>query len=562
MDGEPERTTDDRSAGASDESAAPIAPGTGTVAATGTTTDAQPDPAPDTATALGLAVVLLALAGICALLGGHFLLGALRLAAGLLAGAGLGVLLIALLGGRLRRRVRTLLAAGLALVVALALTVPAVLVARTEPLDRAAAAGIAPLGEDDAVASAPNGQGPLLVRRADGSAQLVDASTGVQDVEAGPEDVLALSADGTRLVQVTGDVTRVSALGGGNDAAGSADGEGGAQSAPVEVPGTPLALDGDLLVVRACEDGACRLRGVDLAAPAEPLWTVMDAEETRGPDPAGVEVPAAARTVPGALDAVAATGVLPAVPLRFDPPQGWLQIDPATGFPVGGVLAPADADCRIAATPAPPDPQSVQEQGPLVLTACTAEDGALTASAFRDGSRLWESAPSPAGEWTVRLDAGRVLAAGTEEGTTADGEILASEHGAEWIAPGGDGVRQAEAFTARIGIDGTRMVLTNEAGQLLAYDTATGTNSWTHPLDDPDAEVRGSLAAGTAVVLDEIGRERPLDPRGAQRLRVIAAEDGEVTAEHVVTGTITAWHPASGGRALVTTSEETVLLAP
>ena len=44
--------------------------------------------APDAATALGLAVVLLALAGICALLGGHFLLGVLRLAAGVLAPIG------------------------------------------------------------------------------------------------------------------------------------------------------------------------------------------------------------------------------------------------------------------------------------------------------------------------------------------------------------------------------------------------------------------------------------------------------------------------------------------
>ena len=103
----------------------------------------------------------------------------------------------------------------------------------------------------------------------------------------------------------------------------------------------------------------------------------------------------------------------------------------------------------------------------------------------------------------MRLEAGRVLASGTEAGTTTEGEILASEHGADWTAPGGDGVAQAEAFTARIGIDGTRMVLTNEAGQLLAYDTATGTNSWTLPLDDPEAGVRGSLAAGTAVVLDE-----------------------------------------------------------
>ena len=516
--------------------------------------------APDAATALGLAVVLLALAGISALLGGHFLLGALRLAAGVLAGAGLGVLLIALLGGRLRRRTRTLLAAGLALVVALALTVPAVLATRVDSLGSAAAAEIAPLGEGDTVASAPGGQGPVLVRRADGTAQLLEPATGAREVESAAGDVLALSADGTRLVQVSGEVTRVHELGGGSDAEGSGAGEAGGRSAPVEVAGTPLALDGDLLVVRDCEEDVCRVRGIDLAAPDEPLWTVMDAEETRGPDQAGLALPARAEAPPGLLDAVAATGVLPSVPLRFDPAQGWLQIDAATGFPVGRVLAPADADCRIAATPAPPDPQSVQEQGPLVLTVCAGEDGALTATAFRDGAPLWESAPSPAGDWTVLLEAGRVLASGTEAGTTTEGEILASEHGADWTAPGGDGVAQAEAFTARIGIDGTRMVLTNEAGQLLAYDTATGTNSWTLPLDDPEAEVRGGLASGTAVVLDEIAREEPLDPRGAQRLRVITAEDGEVSDELVLDEEVTAWHPLSGGRALISTDEGAVLL--
>jgi hypothetical protein len=497
--------------------------------------------------------VLLALAGICALLAAHFLLGGLRLAAGVLAGAGLGVLVLALLGGRLRRRTRRLLAAGLALAAALALTVPAVLTTRLDPLERAAAATLAPLAEGDAVHSAPNGQGPLLVRRADGSAQLVTAGAESHDLEASAQDVLALSADGTRLVQVSGEVTRVHRL------------DGAADEPPAllaEVPRSPLALADDVLVLRACEEGVCRLRGVDLAAPEEPLWTIGDAEETRGPDPAGLEVAARSGTPPGLLDAVRSTGVLPAVPLRFDPAQGWLQVDPATGFPVGGILAPAAAECRIAATTAPPDPQSLQEPGALVLTACTAEDGALTATALRDGRVLWESAPSPAGQWSVRLDTGRVLATGTEEGTDAEGEILASERDADWTAPGADGVRQAEAFTARIGIDGTRMVLTNEAGQLLAYDTASGANSWTLPLDAPEGEVRGGLAAGTAVVLDELERERPLDPRGAQRLRVITAQDGAVTEELLLDEEIRALHPASGGRALVTTDQRTVLLGP
>ena len=66
----------------------------------------------DRTTALGAAVALLALAGVCALLGGHFVLGALRLAAGILVGAGLGAALAAVLPARLATRPRSLLAAG------------------------------------------------------------------------------------------------------------------------------------------------------------------------------------------------------------------------------------------------------------------------------------------------------------------------------------------------------------------------------------------------------------------------------------------------------------------
>ena len=524
--------------------------------------DNAPAPAPDRATMLGLAVVLLALAGICALLGEHFLLGALRLASGVLAGAGAGVLLLALLGDRPRRRTRTLLAAGLALVVALALTVPAVLATRPAPPERAAAATLAPLQEGDAVRAAPTGQGPVLIRRADGSAQLVSTETGAQDVEAAPDDVLALSADGTRLVQVGDELTRVHALGGGSDAEGSETDEAGGHTAPVEVPGIPLALAGDVLVVRACEDGICRQSGIDLEHPEEPRWTVSDAEETHGPDPAGTELPARAETPTGPLDAVAATGAVPTVPLRFDPGQGWLQVDPATGFPVGRVLAPADADCRIAATPAPPAAQDLQEQGPLVLTVCTGEGGELTATAYEDGQVRWQSAPSPEGEWSVRLDGGRVLAVDTEEGADAEGEMLASEQQADWQAPGGEGLREAEAFTARLGLDGTTMVAANASGQLVAYDTVSGAHRWTLPLDAEGAEVRGSLGAGTAVVLDEVPREHPLDPRGARRLRVVDAADGTVTAQLVTTERITQLQPLSGGRALVSTDEEALLLGP
>ena len=58
----------------------------------------------DAVVAAGLAVVLGALAGVCALLGGQFLLGVLRLAAGLLAGLAVGALAVAVLGERPRSR--------------------------------------------------------------------------------------------------------------------------------------------------------------------------------------------------------------------------------------------------------------------------------------------------------------------------------------------------------------------------------------------------------------------------------------------------------------------------
>ena len=117
----------------------------------------------------------------------------------------------------------------------------------------------------------------------------------------------------------------------------------------------------------------------------------------------------------------------------------------------------------------------------LVLTACSAEDGALTATAFREGQCLWESAPSPPGEWSVRLDGDTVLATGTEAGTDVPGEIVASGQRGDWQSTGRGGRATASAFTSRIGIDGAAMVVTNDSGQLVAYDTADGTNLWTLP---------------------------------------------------------------------------------
>lgn len=506
----------------------------------------------DRATLIGLAVVLLAAAGICALLGSHFLLGALRLAAGILAGLGLGAVLLALLPARLAERPRVLVAGATALATMLVLTVPAVIATRVAPLADQAVLSIPALGEGDAVHSLPAPDSPVLVRRADGSAQVLIGQV-PHSIEATPHDVLALSADGRRLVRATGASTEVILL---DPTASTADGSLPSRS----FEGTPIALDGDRLVQRTCSDGLCRNSGYDLGGSEEPLWVVSAPTETRGADPVGLEVAAVPGEAPGLLDAARATGVMPSVPLSFDPSQGWVQLDPGTGFPVGRILAGDEEECRIAATAEAVAAQDPLQASPLVITACSAEDGALTATAFRDGEVLWESAASPAGTWDVRIDHGRVLASGTEAGGDAPGEIIATEQRAAWTAPGGEGVAQAAAFTARIGLDGTAMVVSNESGQLLAYELADGANTWTLPLSTSEGEVRGTLSAGTAVVLDGVRRERPLEPRSTRRLRVIDVATGEVTSTDLVAAEVSAMHAVGGGRALVTVGDETLLL--
>lgn len=526
------------------------------------TSPATPDPetspaapgaeGPDTTTAIGLAVVLLALAGIAALVGGQFLIGALRLAAGILAGAGAGPVLLVLLGARGRRGSRRLLAGALALALAAALTLPAVMATRVPPPAEAASASIPALGEGDTVHSVPAADAPVLVRRADGTAQLLHGGT-VHEVDASGADALALSADGTRLIEVTGGRTVVSDLT-GSDRSGSGPEEIAA------VAGIPLALSEDLLVVRECEESdaeACTLSGYDLTVGDPPRWTLSapGTREARGIDPAGVEVAARPDAAPGLLDAVRVTGVLPAVPLRFDPAQGWIQLDAATGFPVGRVLAGPDQPCRVSVNG--PTPRT---DAPVVVTVCSAPDGALTATAHVRGEVLWTSEPSPAGQWAVQIDHGRVLATGTEEDTGISGEIVASEHRAAWTEPGAGALDEAVEAIVRLGIDGSRMVRANTSGQLVAYDTADGTNIWTLPLSAPEAPVHGTLESDTAVVLDPVRRTRPLQPRGAQRLRVVDADSGTVTADAVVTDPVRSVHGVGDGRALVTVGERTLLL--
>ncbi|WP_262424589.1 hypothetical protein [Brachybacterium sp. Z12] len=62
------------------------------------------------------------------------------------------------------------------------------------------------------------------------------------------------------------------------------------------------------------------------------------------------------------------------------------------------------------------------------------------------------------------------------------------------------------------------------------------------------------------MVLDTVVREEPLEPRGAQRLRVIDAMTGEVTVEMLISEEVGAVHAVGGGRALVTVGGETLLL--
>ena len=533
----------------------------------------------DATTLTGVAVVALALAGICALLGSHVLIGALRLTAGVLAGLGAGTAGLVLMGSRGSPRRRRLLAGALAIALAAALTVPAALGSRPDPLQAQATASIAPLTEHDRVTSVPTPAGPdspVLIRRADGSAQLLRGERVDQldpgdeidradeldpggELDAGEEDVLALSADGTRLLRTVEEATQVMSL------------EPGAPpTQETAVPGVPYALAGDVLVVRACEDGVCRHHGHDLSRASageeepDPLWTTSGASETRGADPAGAELPAVPADPdqhPGPLEAVAATGMMPGVALRFDPGQGWVQLDPATGFPVGQVLARPEQTCRIAATNPAPAAPSLHEPEPVVVTLCSEQDGAMTARAHQGGALLWQSQPSPAGQWSVRLEDGRVLATGTEAGADTAGEIVASGEQADWNAPGGPALAEATALTARLGIDGSRMVVTNTAGQLLAYDTADGANTWTQPLREP-AGMRGALDDGTVVVAVPAERTEALHPRRAQDLRVIDAATGEVTHHSMVTEEIVSLRGLSGGRALVTTDERTVLLAP
>src|SRR5699024_12445458 len=114
--------------------------------------------------------------------------------AGTLRGGGPGAARAAVPPRRAARRPRSLRPAGAALAVARALTGPAVIATRVDPLADRAQVALEPLAEGDTVHSLPAAGSPVMVRRADGPAEvLIDGVA--HRVDATAHDVLALSAD-------------------------------------------------------------------------------------------------------------------------------------------------------------------------------------------------------------------------------------------------------------------------------------------------------------------------------------------------------------------------------
>lgn len=493
---------------------------------------------------LSLAVALAAVGAACWIVGEHRLQAPLRLLGGAIAGLTLGPLVLVVAGRARRGRV---VAVALAVLAALALTVPAVLAHRVGTLDGVEPAGLAPLGADDQVVSVAGTDEPsaILVRRAAGASQLVaDDGMAVTDLATAAGDVAALSADGRYVTVAHAGSTQVASA---SDPARSRT-----------VVGTPVGLVGDVLVVRVCADERCDERGYDLRGTGpldEPTWTVDVDVDAPVADAEG-----AALTIggpaPSAADVGRQAGVLPDAVVRRAAGQGWAWVDPATGHLHGRVIAPDDGSCRVVA------PASLDDDGavPPVVAVCAAADGALTASASRDGAPLWTSDASAPGDWTVRIDGGRVIADGTQSESGTAGEIVATEHDAAWSEPGGETVAEAGPYRAQVGVDGMDVVRVTAAGQAIAHDIATGETVWAEPVSEQGGPLRGALGARTAVLLDTEARTDALDPRAATRLRVIDSATGEVTVDGWSPHPVQDVRPVSAGRALVLVDDRMLLV--
>lgn len=481
-----------------------------------------------------LAVALGALGATAWVLGEHDLRAWLRLLGGALVGSAAGATVLVLLGGVLARRRRALrIAAGaVAVLAAVALTVPAILAHRGATLDGRELAHLAPLGETDRVVSVPalGHTSPVLVLRAAGGAQLVSADgRTVTDLGARKGDAAALTADGRYVLVVHGGRTRISPV--------------TAARGGTPVAGEPVAAAGPRVVLRVCDAPTCTDRAVDPAHPAaDPAWSIDVGPDARTPDPERAPLPGPADPAPTPVAALRAAGILPATEVRYADGQGWFAVDPATGFLRGRRITGADEPCRVVA----PWSRGVDGSASPVLAVCTGADGAVTVSAHRDGSPLWQSAPSAAGRWSAVAGEGRAVL----EGTAADGtvgQLVASEAAAAWAVPGT--ASAAGTYRALVGMDGRDVVRLDDGGTALDHDLVTGELVWTLPTAGTD--VRGALGSGTTVLVDDRPRTDALDPRGARRLRVVDGATGHVT--------VNAWslrapddvRPIAGGRALV-----------
>lgn len=515
----------------------------------------EPGPFEDPVLIVSAGIVLACLAGMAWLLADMLLDGRLLVLAGVLAGLAAGCALLAALARftPLRMLLQRCLAGAAAAAVALGLLVPALSGTGPEELAERAAVSTAALTEGDTVASVPGA--PVLIRRADGSGELL-GEDGVQEIAGAEASTLGLSADGAWLVGVGDGTSWVRSL------------AGGALGPVQELDGTLLTLTGDIAVLHRCAEGRCDLAGWDLAAEGadQELWSITAPEEARGQAPAGAEIAlggdsdagADQEGAPEATAAVQADGVVPSAPVRFDPEQGWLWFDPTSGHPVGRVLSDPEQDCRVASVPAV-ETGAAQTHGPAAVMVCSTDDGVLTASGLSDGAARWTSEASPAGSWTVRLTEGAVLARGTEEGTDIEGEMVASSTRARWTASGGV---SPPALRARIGLDGALILGFTERDEALAADTATGEILWTVPVRAADRDPRGALGHDGAVIVDSAPRSHPFDPRDAQRLRVLDRARGRVQEALVTRDPIERVQPLSEGRVLVGSGERLMLLVP
>lgn len=512
------------------------------------------------------------------LLADHFLIGALLILACVLCGAAAASVLAAFVSATSQRAKTGPVA--LAVLVAVGLLIPQFLASRYEdlatagvPLPEVPPPGTVALPHADpelVVLAYPEGGGhAVTIPAGDDStptAEKGQISSGGSPTSTyrslltdhGTGTTVLSSADGEFLLAVTGEETTVFRLtdttrNNGESSSGERE---DTRDIRGPLPGTPIAVDRATIIMRSCSpDGACTLSGYPWEGTDNtPAWQI------REPDHPWYAQADNTILDPSQSPSPATRPVLPGHAVLFDPSQGLIELDPATGFAVGQTLSTPDETCRAAvssvASSAAAPYQAAPSDSDVVLTLCEGEDGAVTAAAWDRGHLIWQSDPSPAGQWTALADHGLLVAAGTESDTGADGELLAAGSG-PWSVPGADA--DLSTVRARVAMDGRFMSVITVDGDLVLADTRTGVGRSLH---DISGQVRGSWQHHDAlVILDDVERTHPLHPRdGAMRLRVIEMTSGDVTARIRLRSTPDEVIPVPGGQVIVVTGDRAVLL--